>query len=648
MSIEFQENEKIFTVSTASSTYQMKVDDLGFLLHLYYGPKSAGSMEYLLTYYDRGFSGNPYEVQENRGYSLDVLPQEMPFWGQGDYRSTALSVRDGNGVCGCDLRYAGYEIREGKYSLPGLPAVYAAREEAQTLMIFLKDELLHLKVTLFYAVLPDIDVITRATVIENAGRERVSVERAFSATLDYVTGDYDLITFQGRHAMERAVQRTKVEHGATVIGSRRGMSSHQYNPMVILCDRNAGEDHGRCWSMQFVYSGGFKALAEKDQFSQTRLQMGLMDENFSYPLSPGERLICPEIIMSYSGEGLAKLSHNLHACIRSHVCRGKYRDVPRPVLFNSWEAAYFDFTGETIVTMAKNAAALGAEMLVMDDGWFGARNDDFRGLGDWIVNEEKLGCTIGELADAVRREGLKFGLWIEPEMVNEDSDLYREHPDWALAVPGRKPVMARNQMVLDFSRREVVDHVFDQICGVLDECRADYVKWDYNRCIYEAYSHGAEDQGKVLYDYMLGVYDFLDRLTKRYPDLLLEGCSGGGGRFDAGMLYYAPQIWCSDNSDAVDRLTIQHGTSFGYPPFTMGAHVSVCPNEQNGRVTPFETRAAVAMAGTFGYELDPAKLSDEEKEMVRQQIRDYHTYAPSFNSFTNSFSASFHTSKFPP
>ena len=628
MPILFSEEEKIFTIHTDASTYQMKVDHLGFLIHLYYGARTEGNMDFLLTYMDRGFSGNPYDLKLDRTYSLDALPQEFPLWGQGDYRSPALNVRDGEGTFGCDLRFAGYEICDGKYALAGLPAVYANEgDEAQTLKIFLKDEVSGFKATLLYGVLPKNDIITRAAVLENAGSDDVTVERAFSASLDFVTGDYDLITFYGRHAMERNLQRKNVGHGVFAIGSRRGMSSHQYNPMVILTDRDTAEDHGRCWSMQFVYSGSFKALAEKDQYGQTRIQMGLMDELFSYPLKKGEKLTLPEVIMSYSGEGLSGLSHHLHNCIRRNICRGKCRDIPRPVLFNSWEAAYFDFTGETIIRMARNARELGAQMLVMDDGWFGSRNDDYRGLGDWVVNEKKLGCTMAQLSAAVHDTGMKFGIWIEPEMVNEDSDLYRAHPDWALAIPGRKPVMARNQLVLDFSRKEVADHVFNQICEVLEGSEIDYIKWDYNRSIADIHSYGAEDQGKVLYDYMLGVYDFLERLTKRFPDILVEGCSGGGGRFDAGMLYYTPQIWCSDNTDAVDRLSIQYGTSFGYPPCTMGAHVSVCPNEQNGRITPFETRSVVAMAGTFGYELDPAKLTDEEKEMVRRQISDYLTYA---------------------
>ena len=628
MAIIYQEENRTFTLHTQHSTYQMQVDKYGFLLHLYYGKKAEGCMDYLLTYADRGFSGNPYDAMGDRTYSLDALPQEYPMWGQGDYRSPALMVRDSHGIYGCSLRYQGYEISDGKYALQGLPAVYAEKDEAQTLKITMRDDTLGLTVELLYGVLPEYDVITRAARIINTGSEEVTLEKAFSANLDFVGGKFDMMIFYGRHAMERNMQRTHVEHGAQVICSRRGMSSHQYNPMMFLMDQSTTEGAGRCWSMQFVYSGGFKGLIEKDQYTQTRMQIGLMDELFSYPLRPGDMFTMPEVMLSYSSHGLANLSHNLHRCIRRHVCRGKWRDRVRPVLVNSWEAAYFSFDAGTILDLAASARELGVEMVVMDDGWFSNRSDDNRGLGDWVVNEEKLGCTLDELVRKVNALGMRFGIWIEPEMVSEDSNLYREHPDWALTIPGRKPVRSRNQLVLDFSRKEVVDCIFDQLSKVFDQTHIEYVKWDYNRGISDVFSYAAEDQGKVLYDYMLGVYDLLERIGTRYPDVLLEGCAGGGGRFDAGMLYYTPQIWCSDNTDAVDRIRIQYGTSFGYPPSTMGAHVSACPNEQNGRVTPFETRAAVAMSGTFGYELDLSRLTDEEKEQVRCQIRDYHRYAP--------------------
>ncbi len=427
--------------------------------------------------------------------------------------------------------------------------------------------------------------------------------------------------------MERNMQRTPVIHGSMSIGSRRGTSSHQYYPLLILAEHEATEDAGTCYAMSFVYSGGFLGEAEKDQYNQTRVLLGLTDEMFSYPLDKGEVFYVPETVLSCSYRGLAALSHNLHRCFRRHLCRGKYRDMVRPVLLNTWEASYFDFSGASVYELAKEAADLGVEMLVLDDGWFGKRNDDNSGLGDWQVNEKKLGETLGSLIRKVNGLGLKFGIWIEPECVSEDSDLFRAHPDWAFAIPGRPPVRGRNQLVLDFSRKEVVDYIFGRICEVLDQGNIEYVKWDMNRSLADCYSRTASDQGRVMHDYVLGLYDFMERLLARYPDILLEGCSGGGGRFDAGMLYYAPQIWCSDNTDAMDRLRIQYGTSFAYPLSAVGSHVSASPNEQNGRVTPLRTRGITAMAGTFGYELAPGRLSEEEKTEIREQIRTYKKYA---------------------
>ena len=628
MAIIYNPNSKIFTLHTAHSTYQMKVDTLGYLLHLYYGDRSSGSMDYLLTYADRGFSGNPYAAGADRTYSLDALPQEFPTLGTGDYRNIAFNIKGDNGVEGVNLLYKRHEIRKGKYALNGLPAVWAKEEEAQTLEIVLADEAAQVEVHLLYGVLEEADVITRSVVIKNVGTGSVTIEKASAACLDFVSGDYDVLRFYGRHAMERNLERTPLGHGTICFGSRRGTSSHQYNPAVILAEHGATEDSGACYGMLMVYSGNFLCEAEKDQFEQTRLLMGLNDELFSYPLAAGETFTVPEVILSYSANGLSELSQQYHKCIRDHVCRSKYVHESRPVLINSWEAAYFDFTGDTIVDLAKEAASLGIDMVVMDDGWFGKRDDDNSSLGDWYVNEKKLGGSLSELIRRVHEQGVKFGIWIEPEMVNEDSDLYRAHPDWAIQIPGRKPIRSRNQLLLDFSRKEVRDQVFEQICAVLDQGEIDYVKWDMNRSMADVYA------GNLTYDYVLGVYDFMERLTNRYPDMLLEGCSGGGGRFDAGMLYYSPQIWCSDNTDAINRTRIQYGTSFFYPVSAMGAHVSAVPNHQTGRVTSFHTRGVTAMAGTFGYELNPALLSDEEKQQIREQIASYKKYERLINEGT--------------
>lgn len=628
MGIIYDDKTRTFTLHTCNTTYQMQVDKYGFLLHLYYGRKTDGVMDYLLTYADRGFSGNPWDVGSDRTYSMDALPQEFPCRLTGDFRSPVLDLVNADSSLGCDLRYQGYEIKNGKYSLKGLPAVYASEEEAQTLSIYLKDTVTGLKVELLYGVLPEYDVITRSVKVINAEKGKITLKKAQGACLDFLHGEFDAISFYGRHAMERNMQRTPVGHGSFVIGSRRGTSSHQYNPMLILADKETTEDAGSCYAMSFVYSGGFKGEVEKDQFGQTRMQLGLQEEQFAYPLEKGEEFIIPEVILTCSTHGLGKLSQNLQRCIRKNLCRGKYKEKIRPVLINSWEACYFDFTGEDIYHLAEQAKDLGIEMVVLDDGWFGSRNDDNSSLGDWKVNEKKLGGSLGELITRINGLGVKFGLWFEPEMVNEDSNLYRMHPDWVIQIPGRKPVRARNQLVLDFSRKEVVDAIYEQMCQVLDQGNIEYVKWDMNRSIAEIYSAQTMDQGRVAYDYVLGLYDFLERIIRRYPDLLIEGCSGGGGRFDAGMLYYTPQIWCSDNTDAVDRVRIQYGTSFGYPVSAVGSHVSAVPNHQTGRSTSLHTRGVCAMAGTFGYELDPAKMTDEEREEVREQIREYKKYAP--------------------
>ena len=628
MGIIYCEKDRIFTLQTKNTTYQMQVDRYGFLLHLYYGKKTDTCMDYLLTYYDRGFSGNPYDAGEDRTYSMDTLPQEFPCYGNGDFRSTAFAVENADGSMSCDLRYKSHTIRDGKYNLEGLPAVYASEEEVQTLEILMEDPVTGVKVVLLYGVLPAQDIITRSVSVKNESSGKIYLNKIESASLDFLYGDYELLTFYGRHAMERNVQRVPVVHGTQKIGSVRGTSSHQYNPMMILAEKETTEDKGNCYAMSFVYSGCFQGEVLKDQLNQTRMMLGLQEEAFRYPLETGEMFQAPEVILSYSSEGMNRLSQNLHHCIRQHICRGKYKEEIRPILINSWEAAYFDFTGDTIYELAKAAKEVNIDMLVMDDGWFGKRDDDNSGLGDWFVNEKKLGGTLGNLIKRINDLGVKFGIWIEPEMVSEDSDLYRKHPDWALTVPGRNPVRSRNQLVLDFSRKEVVDEIYDQICKVLDQGNIEYVKWDMNRSLMDVYSSVTRDQGRVLHDYVLGLYDFLERLVQRYPNLLIEGCSGGGGRFDAGMMYYTPQIWCSDNTDAIDRLRIQYGTSFGYPVSVVGSHVSAVPNHQTGRKTPLHTRGVVAMSGTFGYELNLMKLSEEEKQEIREQIAEYKSYAP--------------------
>lgn len=623
MAAIYDKERKLIILHTEDTTYQIGIGTYGHLYHLYYGKRAKGDFHYLLTRCDRGFSGNPYEAGNDRTISMDSLPQEYPCYGNGDFRSPCFEMKDAAGVYGCDLRFADCTIRKGKYNLPKLPAVYGEEEEAQTVEILLRDENAGVEVTLYYGVFAQLNVITRAVKVQNIGSTTITLTKVCSGGMDFLTGNFEVLHFHGRHGMERNLERIPVIVGNQSFGSRRGTSSHQHNPFLILAERGATEDFGMCYGMSLLYSGSFRCEVEKDQYQQTRIAMGIQDEMFEYPLESGETFFAPEVALSCA-EGLTALSHQYHKLIREHVCRGDYKHAPRPILINNWEATYFDFHGEKIIQIAKQAAELGVEMLVLDDGWFGKREDDCSGLGDWFVNEKKMGGKLSEVVEKINGLGMKFGLWIEPEMVSEDSDLYRAHPDWAFTVPGRKPVRGRYQLVLDFSRKEVVDAIFTQIASVIASANIEYIKMDMNRSITDVYSATAKEQnqGKILYEYTLGVYDFLSRLIEEFPHLLIEGCSGGGGRFDAGMLYYTPQIWCSDNTDAIERLFIQYGTSFGYPISAVGSHVSAVPNHQTGRITDINTRGVVAMAGSFGYELDLNLISEEEKGKVKQQIKD--------------------------
>ncbi len=628
MSITYSNENRIFTLHTKNTTYQIQVGKFGHLLHLYYGSRIVGSMEYLLTFSDRGFSGNPYEADLDRTYSMDTLPQEYPTQGTGDYRTVCFNMKNPDGSYACDARYKEYNIKKGKYKIPGLPAIYANETEADTLEIVLTDNVNKMEITLLYGVLEELDIITRSVKIANRGNNTCVIEKAATACLDFMYGKFDLYTFYGRHEMERSLQKNRMVHGIQSIGSKRGTSSHQYNPFLIVADPSTTEDDGNCYGMCLVYSGGFRAEAELDQYNQTRIIMGLQDEMFSYRLRAGEDFYAPEVVMTFSERGLSKLSQNYHTAFREHLCRGNYKTSPRPVIINNWEATYFEFDSSKILKIAEQASLLGVEMLVLDDGWFGRRKNDFGGLGDWTTNQEKLDGSLADLVKKVNDTGMKFGLWMEPEMISEDSDLYRRHPDWAFCIPGRRPIRSRHQLVLDFSRKEVVDYIFEKISGILDSANIEYIKWDMNRSICDVYSvvNDNTNQGEVLYRYMLGLYDFLERIVQKYPNILIESCSGGGGRFDAGMLYYTPQIWCSDNSDAIDRIKIQEGTSYAYPISAVGSHVSAVPNHQTGRTTSLKTRGVVAMSGNFGYELDVEKLTEVEKEEIKKQITEYHTY----------------------
>ena len=627
MSIHFDDSARVFTLRTASTSYQMQIDELGCLRHLYYGRDiGTADLRHLHRFYDLGFSGNHYEHPLERAPSPDTIPQEYASSGAGDYRVPAVVAVTPSGHRGTDWRYVSHEIKAGKYALAGLPSACDNGGECETITLTLRDAASGLTLRLHYGVFADLDVITRAAELQNDGDAPVTLEKAASVCLDLPFGDWDLLHFHGRHCLERQPERLKLPHAVVTVGSERGMSSHQHNPFVILCDHAATEDAGDCYEIMLAYSGSFRCEIERSQTDAVRVVMGVSPLDFSWTLQPGETFTAPEVLLSYA-EGLTKLSQQYHRFLRRNICRGKFAHARRPVLVNSWEAAYFDISADRLIALAREAKDIGAELFVLDDGWFRGRTDDNAGLGDWFENREKLPLGLGDLIGRITALGLQFGIWIEPEMVNENSDLYRAHPDWALTVPGRAPIMARNQLVLDMSRADVRDYLFDTLSALLREHDISYVKWDMNRSLSDVYSHAlpAARQGEVLHRYVLGVYDLLERLTSAFPDVLFEGCAGGGGRFDAGILCYVPQIWLSDDTDPIERLKIQRGTSFGYPMSAMGAHVSASPNHQTGRTTPLETRAIVAMAGAFGYELDLTKLSAEEKDAIRAQIRRFHT-----------------------
>ncbi len=628
MAIHIDEAGRVFTLHTAHSTYQMKSDDCGTLLHTYYGKRTDDFDKSYLIFYSamRGFSGSPYDCTK-AGYSLDVLPQEYSCFGTGDYRDTGLHVRHADGSNAAQLRYVSHRVLPGAQPIPGLPAAHG---DCETLEVTLRDTASEVLVVLSYGVYESCDTITRSAKIVNTGSSPVVLEKAATLSLDWQRSDFDLITFHGRHGMERIPQRAAIQHGCQSVGSVRGASSHHYNPFALLCDHTADETHGDCYGIGFVYSGEFLLEVSRDQAEQTRLLLGIHPDNFRWTLEPGTAFDAPQAVLAFSENGLTPLTHRLHDFVRGHIISPVWANRRRPVLINNWEGTYFNFNGDKLVAIASEAAQLGIELFVMDDGWFGKRDDDTSGLGDWLPNEQKLGCTLHELGERINRLGMQFGIWLEPECISEDSDLYRAHPDWAVQIPGRAPNLSRQQLILDLSRADVQDYLIERLTAVLESAPISYVKWDFNRSICDKFSHAlpAARQGEMAHRFVLGLYRVLSSLLARFPELLIEGCSGGGGRFDLGMLCYTPQIWCSDNTDAIARLTIQYGTSFCYPVSTMGAHVSAVPNHQTGRTAPLATRGIVAMSGTFGYELDLSKLSDAEKEEIRTQVALFKTLCP--------------------
>ncbi|MBE6783252.1 MAG: alpha-galactosidase [Ruminococcaceae bacterium] len=622
--IIFDSENKVFKLDTCESTYLIGIYEENYILNYYYGapiPETCVG-DLIDRNANASFSlANPV-IGEN-GFTPDCAPMEYGTNGAADFRVSALSIRNANGDTTTDIRYKGHKIYKGKPSLSPLPYVYANNDdEADTLDIYAEDKVTGAEVTLRYTVFEKMGAMTRSAIITNASDKAMDIKRAFSLCVNMPEMDYDMITFYGRHAKERSREQRALAHGLQGIHSKRGASSHCHNPFVAFLKHGAGEEQGEAMGFNLVYSGNFSAVAECDFNSNTRFIMGINPEDFSWHLEAGESFTTPECVMVYTDKGLGEMSRIYHRLYNNNLVRGKYKHEKRPLLINSWEAAYFDFDTDKLVSFAERAKEAGMDMLVMDDGWFGVRNADNCSLGDWFVNEEKLPGGLDPLISRVNALGLKFGIWYEPEMISPDSDLYRAHPDWCVHVEGREPMIGRRQLVLDVSREDVRDNIFNQMYEVLSKHKIDYVKWDFNRNISDAGSAilPADKKQEFFHRFILGTYDLMDRFTKAFPDILFENCSGGGGRFDPGMLYYSPQIWASDQTDPIERLTIQFGTSICYPASTMGAHVSACDR------TGYETKGDVALWGTFGYELDPNKLTDDEKALVKEQVKEYHKY----------------------
>ncbi|MBO5484715.1 MAG: alpha-galactosidase [Lachnospiraceae bacterium] len=623
MSIIFHKTSKTFHLYNNKISYIFMILRNGQLGQLYFGERihDREDFGYLLEIQDRPMAACAYE--ENRSFSLEHIKQEYPSYGTGDMRYPAFTIAQENGSRISDFVYSGYHIFAGKPKLPGLPATYVEQEaEADSLEVYLEDELTDTRMTLRYSIFNDMALISRNVRFEQKGETSVTLERAMSLSIDLPDKNYEMIELTGAWSRERYIKSRKLEHGIQSVYSLRGCSSANYNPFIALKRPETTENSGEVIGFSLVYSGNFLAQTEVDTYDVTRVTLGIHPENFSWPLAKGESFETPEAVMVYSNNGLNGMSQIFHKLYQKRLARGTWRDRERPILINNWEATYFDFNEEKILQIAETAQKTGIELFVLDDGWFGKRNDDTSSLGDWYVNLEKLPNGIAGLAKKVEQLGIRFGLWIEPEMVNKDSDLYRNHPDWVLATPGRRMSHGRNQYVLDFSREEVVDGIFRQLEKIFADAPISYIKWDMNRSMTEVYSRAVspKEQGMVMHKYILGVYRLYEKLIERFPEILFESCASGGSRFDPGMLYYAPQCWTSDDTDAIERLKIQYGTSLAYPISSMGAHVSAVPNHQLLRKTPLTTRGNVACFGAFGYELDITKMSEEEMEVIRCQV----------------------------
>lgn len=633
-----ERKEPIFHLTAGDASYVFSVYH-GFLIHHYCGSKiSDDDVEYLMVQVNHDSTvPHPADVEES-WFSCDIAPFEYPANGTGDYRPSAISLRlmeaDNafSGTTATEVRYVSYEIVKGKPQIDMQPAVYAGEEEADTLIITAQDPATAVTYKLYYTAMRDYPVICRRSVIENTTKTKQPFDllRAYSACLDFTTIEpqAELLHLWGTWGRERKIERTPLVHGSISISSTRGASGHYHNPFAALVTKDTTEESGMAVGMSLVYSGNFDITCDVDPFGMTRLLAGINPIDFTWRLDEGETFVTPEAVITISNEGIGKMSRVYHKLYRQHLCRGEWKDKERPILVNNWEATYFDFTDEKLVEIAKTAAECGIEMLVMDDGWFGKRNSGDCSLGDWYVNEEKIKCGLPKLVEQVNALGMKFGIWFEPEAISPGSDLILAHPDWCLQIEGRARSLGRNQYVLDMTRKDVRDYLFDIISGILSSANIAYIKWDFNRNLTEVGSTNLPPnrRGEIFHRYVLGLYELLERLTTAFPHVLLEGCSSGGGRFDPAMLYYSPQFWTSDDTDAMERLDIQLGTSIVYPASSMSCHVSASPNHQTERVTSFKTRGDIAMGGAFGYELDLTFLTEEEKELIKKQVADYHRY----------------------
>ena len=623
MPITYNEQSREFHLYNNKISYLIKILANEQLGQLYFGKRipNRKNHDYLVENTYRPVTS--YVFDDDYSFSLGNVKQEYPAYGTTDQRRPALDIKQPNGNQITDFKYVSHKIYAGKRKLTGLPATYVEDEsEATTLEINLYDELIQVTLCLQYTIFENSAALARSVKFSNDSDQKYQLKTALSLNLDLPDANYEWLQFSGAWGRERHLHKTPLRPGIQAINSARGASSHMQNPFVILKRPFTTEEQGEALGVSFVYSGNFLAQAEVDEYSVTRLQIGIDPFQFSWCLKPNETFQTPEAILAYTSEGLNQLSQTFQKLYTTRLARGYWRDKERPILINNWEATYFDFTEEKLLSIAKKAKELGIELFVLDDGWFGERTKETAGLGDWYVNRNRLKNGISGLSRKIHDLGMMFGLWFEPEMVNKDSDLYRKHPDYIIETPKRHASHGRKQYVLDFSRKEVVDNIYEQLVKILDEGEIDYIKWDMNRNITECYSiaYPSEQQGEIMHRYILGVYDLYERLIERYPKILFESCASGGGRFDAGMLYYAPQAWTSDDSDAIERLKIQYGTSFGYPQSMMGAHVSASPNEQLGRNTPLKIRGDVAFFGAFGYELDLDKLSSTELASIKKQI----------------------------